>query len=73
MKSILSEPELDVSLEKNNLCVDQLCEEIAESLRGNKVKLYEFKGKKKVEVCLEELEMGLTVDINPRHLKSLGY
>jgi len=64
MKSILSEPGLEVNLETDKLMVGQLCEVIAGPLIGKKVKLYELKGKRKVGVCLEELKMGLTIDIN---------
>lgn len=71
MKSILSEPDLEVNLETERLCVGQLCEVISGPLVGKKVKLYELKGKKKVGVCLEELKMGLTIDINPDYLRVL--
>ena len=72
MKSILSESELEVNLEAEKFSVGQLCEVIAGPLMGKKVKLYELKGKKIVGVCLEELKMELTVDINPECLKVLG-
>ncbi len=71
MKSILGEPELEVNLETDKICIGQLCEVTAGPLIGKKVKLYQLKGKKKVGVCLKELKMGLTVDINPAYLRPL--
>jgi len=72
MKCILSEPEIEVNLETERLRVGQLCEVISGPLIGKKVKLYELKGKKKVGVCLEELKIGLIVDIDPVYLNILG-
>ncbi len=71
MKSILREPDLEVNLETEQLRVGQLCEVISGPLMGKKVKLYEQKGKKQVGICLEELKMGLIIDINPSYLKVL--
>jgi len=71
MKSILGEREMDVNLEIQKLSIGQLCEVIAGPLIGKRVKLYELKGKKKVGVCLEELKMGLTIDISPGFLRPL--
>jgi transcription antitermination factor NusG len=71
MKSILSESELDVSIETNNFCIGQLCEVVVGPLKGKKVKLFELRGKKKVGVFLQDLKMGLIVDISPSCLKIL--
>lgn len=72
MKSILSENEIEVNLENISLEVGQICEVIKGPMGGKIVKLYEKKGKRKVGVVLEELKIGLSIDINPAYLKVLG-
>ena len=72
MKSILSENEIEVNLEDISLKVGQICEVIKGPMKGKIVKLYEKKGKRKVGVVLEELKIGLSIDINPAYLKVLG-
>lgn len=69
MKSILNVPDVDVNLERDDLKVGQLCEVVAGPMNGMRVKLYEIRGRKKVGVYIEDLNMGLTLEINPGYLK----
>jgi transcription antitermination factor NusG len=71
MRDILNVPDISVTLDREDLHIGELCEVVAGPMIGKKVKLYEIRGKKKVGVYIDDLKMGLTLEINPSCLKPL--
>lgn len=71
MKDILGEPDAQVRTVNENLREGQNCIVTGGPLAGKSVILYELKGSRKAGIYIDELKMGLTVDIDPRYLEPL--
>ncbi len=69
MKDMLGVPSIDLCMERDDLCLGQLCEVVGGALNGMMVNIVEIRGKRKVGVYIADLKLGLTCEMNPAYLR----